>query len=51
MKQLERDTVCYYCYGCNRLEQENFKGVRNCKDLMPAVADWQDKIREELKKK
>lgn len=51
MKQLEKDTVCFYCYGCSRLEIENFNGVRNCKDLIPVVANWQEKIREELRKK
>lgn len=30
MKQFDKDTLCYYCLGCNREEQENFNGVKNC---------------------
>ncbi|MGN1269371.1 MAG: hypothetical protein ACI4UU_00655 [Clostridia bacterium] len=51
MKQIKKDTVCYYCYGCNKLEQETFEGVRNCKNFISAIENWQGKLREELKKK
>ena len=37
------------CYGCNKLEIAEFKGVSRCKDFVSAVADYQEKIREELK--
>ena len=47
---LKKDKLCYYCYGCNKLETD-FKGVNRCKDFVSAVADYQEKIREELKKK
>lgn len=51
MKQLKKDTVCYYCLGCNRLEDENFNGVRNCKNMIQGITNWQEKIREEMKKR
>ena len=51
MKQIEKDKLYYYCYGCTRLEREQFEGVRNCKDFVGAVEDWQNQLREELKKK
>lgn len=30
MKQIDKNTKCYKCFGCNRLEDENFKGVYRC---------------------
>ena len=51
MKQLKADTICYYCYGCERLSDEQFNGARNCKGFMPAVEKWQEMMREELKKR
>ena len=50
MKQIEKNTVCYYCYGCGKLEDENFNGFKSCKHFITAVADWQEKYRKELKK-
>lgn len=50
MEQIKKDKLCYYCYGCNKLGTD-FKGVNRCKDFVSAVADYQEKIREELKKK
>lgn len=41
MKQIELDKLCYYCYGCNKLEQEEFIGARQCKDFVPVIANWQ----------
>ena len=49
--ELKKDKLCFYCYGCNKLEIAEFKGVSRCKDFVSAVADYQEKIREELKKK
>lgn len=51
MKQLKKDTACCYCLGCNRLENENFEGVRNCSKIISAIPDWQERLREELRKK
>lgn len=50
MKQIEKDKLCYYCFSCTKLEQEQFGGVRNCKGFIPAVEGWQEKINQELKK-
>lgn len=50
MEQIKKDKLCFYCYGCNKLEIEQFKGVSRCKDFVSAVADYQEKIREELTK-
>lgn len=41
MKQLQKDKICFWCFGCNRLEEENFEGTRNCKDFLPAKENWQ----------
>jgi len=51
MKQLKADTICYYCLGCERLTNEQFDGVRNCKGFIPAMQNWQERLREELRKK
>ena len=50
MEQLKKDKVCFYCYGCNKLEIDQFKGVSRCKYFVSAIVDYQEKIREELKK-
>lgn len=44
------NNICKYCLGCNRLEQE-FKGVLRCNNFVPGYKDWQERLREELKKK
>lgn len=36
MTQFENDKLCKYCLGCNKLEDENFKGTKNCKDFVQA---------------
>lgn len=49
MTQLEDNTICILCYGCNRLLLEDFKGVKNCKGFLPAYEDWQEKFYQGLK--
>lgn len=49
MKQIDNKKLCKYCYGCNKLEDENFVGVMNCKYFAAGIKDWQTKWREELK--
>lgn len=49
--QIKKDQLCYYCLGCNKLLDINFKGTRNCKYFMAGIADWQVLIREELKER
>lgn len=50
MKQIEKNTLCYYCLGCNKQESEEYKPVMRCKDFMAGTENWQEKLREELKK-
>ena len=33
-KQLEKNVICYYCMGCNKLLIESFLGVKNCKGFV-----------------
>lgn len=52
MKQLaDMPGICKYCTGCLRLEDENFKSRYRCKDFEPNQMNWEDLIKEELKKK
>ena len=50
MKQLEKDKLCKYCMGCNKLELEQFEGVHNCSNFIQAEPDWREKMWKELKK-
>ncbi|MCI8518574.1 MAG: hypothetical protein HFJ51_00025 [Clostridia bacterium] len=50
MKQIEKSNICNYCFGCNKEEQEEFKPVMRCENFVSAIEDWQEKLREELKK-
>lgn len=34
MQQIEDNKLCIYCLGCNKLEDEHFEGVMNCKNFM-----------------
>ena len=49
MKQLKENTICKYCLGCNRLEIENFDGVKNCNGFISAYSDWQERYYKALK--
>lgn len=49
MKQLEDKYICKYCWGCVAEELENFKPKMNCKNFMPAYADWQERYYKSLK--
>ena len=50
MKQIDKKYLCYYCLGCNRLEDKNFEGVMNCKNFIQGYENWAEMRREELKK-
>lgn len=50
MQQIKKNTLCYYCLGCNKQECEEYKPVMRCKGFVPGVENWQEKLREELKK-
>lgn len=49
MKQIEKNTLCYYYLGCNKLELEKFNGIMRCKGFVSGGENWQEKLREELK--
>lgn len=34
MKQIDKQYLCYACYGCGRLELEDFNGVYRCKNYI-----------------
>ena len=50
MKQIKKNTLCYYCLGCSKQESEDYKTVIRCKNFIPGIENWQEKLREELKK-
>ena len=50
MKQIESNTICYYCMGCNKQEDTDYKPVMRCKNFIQGIENWQEKLREELKK-
>jgi hypothetical protein len=50
MKQTKKNTLCYYCLGCNKQESEDYKPVMRCKSFTAAIEIWQENLREELKK-
>ncbi len=50
MKQIYNKKLCKYCLGCNKLEDENFVGVMNCKYFVAGYENWTEMRREELKK-
>ena len=33
MKQIKKNTLCYYCLGCNKQESEEYKPVMRCKKV------------------
>jgi hypothetical protein len=43
-------SICSVCLGCNKLEDNNFKGVRNCSGFVPGIENWHGKYIEEVKK-
>lgn len=53
MKQLkDMKGICKYCIGdCLRLEDENFDGVYRCKDFEANQVNYEELLREELRKK
>lgn len=50
MKQIKKDTLCYYCLGCNKQESEDYKPVKRCNNFVSGYENWQERLREELKK-
>lgn len=50
MKQIKKTTLCYYCSGCNKQENIEYKPVMRCENFITGVENWQEKLRSELKK-
>ena len=50
MKEINKRYICYYCLGCMKLEDENFSGVMNCRNLVAGYKNWEKMWRKELKK-
>ena len=50
MKQVEKNTICYYCLGCSKQENDDYKPVMRCKSFVAGIENWQEMLREELKK-
>lgn len=38
------------CLGCNKQEDTDYKPVMRCKNFIQGIENWQEKLREELKK-
>ena len=49
MKQIYNKKLCYYCLGCNKLEDENFNGVMLCKGFIAGMAKKKKKWKEQMK--
>lgn len=49
VKQIREDTLCKYCFGCNKLAICTFEGVRNCKDFIASDENWKDRYERSLK--
>ena len=48
MKQISNKKICFYCLGCNKLEDEEFGGVARCENFMPSKQNWQEEWKENL---
>ena len=42
MQQIEKKYKCYECLGCNRLENENFKGTYRCPNFVSGIGEKKD---------
>ena len=51
MKQIKKNTLCYYCLGCNKQEEIDYKPVMRCKGFCVGIENWQELLRKELQKK
>lgn len=52
MKQIEKNMLCLYCMGCNKLELIEFEGVMNCKNFIQGkdLKEYYNKLYEEKNK-
>lgn len=49
MTEIKKDKLCWYCNGCNKEEIDGFEGIRNCKNFIVAIENWQELMRKELR--
>ena len=42
-------TVCDYCLGCNRLENNFFKKLKHCPNFVPANTNWHEEYIKKIK--
>ena len=48
MKQISNKTLCFYCLGCNKLEDEEFEGLMRCENIIPSKRNWQEEWKKNL---
>lgn len=42
MEQIDEKYKCYKCLGCNRLENENFRGTYRCPNFVLGIGEKKD---------
>ena len=47
MKQIDNKKLCFYCLGCNKLENEYFSGVIQCKNFVAGQVGYKKEERRE----
>lgn len=48
MKQINNKKICFYCLGCNKLEDEEFDGVVRCGRFTASSNNWQEEWKKNL---
>lgn len=48
MKQISNKTLCFYCLGCGKLEDEEFEGVVRCGNFTASSNNWQKEWKKNL---
>lgn len=51
MKQIDKDRLCYTCYGCNRLENSDFNGTYRCLNYIKAERGTNESTKNNQNKK
>ena len=50
MRQISNKKICFYCLGCNKLEDEEFEGLMRCENIIPSKRNWQDEWKKNLER-
>lgn len=48
MKQISKKKLCFYCLGCNKLEDKEFEGIVRCENFIPSKRNWQEEWKKSL---